>query len=151
MPPRSERAAAAPPVRLARAVTYGLLAAMVGTVATGSELWPLSQFELFSGVRTGTSVTWQLVTVDGQGEETVVDLGGLPPNLDLVHHLLPGLRDQSLPDQQEAARRWLEAADTDDPATVAVRVYAVRRTVPIAAEGVSAELERSLTVEIPLQ
>lgn len=151
MRPSTERASSARPAWRARIVTYGLLAAMFGTVATGSELWPLSQFELFSYVRTGVNVSWQLVTVDERGDEAVVDLADVPPHLGLVHHLLPGLRKQPLPDQQESVRRWLAAVGADDSATVAVRVYAVRRTVPTVADGVPEELERSLSEEIPLR
>lgn len=151
MQSRAAPGSSASPVWRARFVTYGLLAAMVGTVATGSELWPLSQFELFSGVRTGSGQSWQLVTVDQRGEETVVDLGGLPPHLGLVHHLLPGLRDRPLADQQDTVRLWLEAVGANSPEPVAARIYAVRRTVPAVAGAAAIELDRSEAVEIPLR
>lgn len=151
MRPRTERAPAAALAWRARVVTYGLLAAMFGTVATGSELWPLSQFELFSGVRTGVGVSWQLVTVDERGAETVVDLTGLPANLGLVHHLLPDLDERPLPAQQETVRRWLQAVGADTSEAVAARVYAVRRTVPVTPDAEPTELARSLDAEIPLQ
>jgi len=124
--------------------------AIVGTVATGAEHWPLSQFELFSGVRTGESVSRQMVAVDDRGSESALDLSDLPANLGLVSHLLPTLRDEDLATQQQAMRLWLSAAGADDPEPVAVRVYVVRSTVPTVAGGRSAVLDRTLSYEVPL-
>lgn len=148
---KTGREPGAAPVVRARLVTYGLLTLLFGTVATGSELWPLSQFELFSSVRTGTGQSWQLVTVDQDGDETLVDLGGLPANLGLVHHLLPGLPNQPPADQQATVRLWLEAVGADDPEPAAARIYTVRRTVPVAAGAAPTELGRTLAAEIPLR
>lgn len=132
-------------------MTYGLVAAILGTALSGSELWPLSQFELFSSVRSGESVAWQLVTVDADGAEAVVDLGGVPPRLGLVHHLLPRLNEQEHADQQESVRLWLHAAVPDRPEPASVRIYQVRQTTPTVAGHQSEELDRTLVDEIPLR
>lgn len=98
--------------RRARQVTYGMVAVIAVTAVAGLELWPLTAFRLFSGVRTGTGTSYELLAVDADGTRTRV-----PARLQLLAKL-----PQAAPDDAAAqVGAWLDDAGID-PAGVDVVV-----------------------------
>jgi hypothetical protein len=98
--------------RRARQVTYGMVAVIAVTAIAGVELWPLTAFRLFSGVRTGTGTSYELLAVDADGIRTRV-----PARLQLLAKL-----PQAAPDDAAAqVDAWLDDAGID-PAAVDVVV-----------------------------
>ncbi|QAY69728.1 hypothetical protein [Xylanimonas protaetiae] len=87
--------------RRARQVTYGMVAVLAVTAVAHLELWPLTSFRLFSGLRTGTGATYELIAVATDGTRTVV-----PTNHQLVAKL-----PQAAPDAVAAqVGAWLDDA-----------------------------------------
>lgn len=96
-----------PAVRLA---VYAFLAAVVACGLLGIEAWPFSGFRLFSQVRTGTQVRWELVTTDGLGAERPADLSSMGRGFRQSAHLLPHLAVAPPEEQAAACRGWFDAA-----------------------------------------
>ena len=134
----------------ARVVTAALLLAILGVSLAEAEEWPLSAFRLFSATRSGETISWQLVTVDEAGNESVVDLGVLPPSYGLVHHLLPKLPARSPAAQRAEIESWLEGAGVDVDVLASARVYRVVSTVPKTAGGTREVVERTIATEVAL-
>ena len=134
---------------VARLVTYGLCGSLLLVGTAQLELWPMSAFRLFSGVRGAETTSWVVVTVDAAGEEHRLDLGGNADRIGLPHHLLPKLQDASTAERQAVLETYVEAAGDDDTA-VAARVYRVVSQVPTEAGVASTELSRDLAYEVAL-
>lgn len=90
--------------------------------------------------------SWQVVTVDARGQETVV---ALPPadTIGLPHHVLPGLVDAAPAEQHEAIWVYLEAAGVDAN-VVGARVYRVVYRVATEPDVPHVEVERDLAFAV---
>lgn len=131
---------------LARTVTYGLCGVMLVVGAGQVELWPLTAFRLFSGVRTPESVSWQVAVVDARGVERTITLPSAD-ELGLPHHVLPALVDAPPAEQQATVWAYVEAAG-EGAGSVAARVYAVTTRTPAEPDVARAEVGRSLAYEV---
>lgn len=116
---QSGRRGADRPGALRRGLVYVFLLAVIGCGLFEIEAWPLSGFRLFSQVRTGTEVRWELVTVDATGAEAPADLSGMGRGFRQSWHLLPHLADAPADEQAKACAGWFAAA----PDAVALRAY----------------------------
>ena len=110
----------APSVRTRLAVV-GFLLAVLACGVLEVEAWPLSGFRLFSQVRTGTEVRWELVAVDAVGAERPVDLASMGRGFRQSLHQLPALAVGPVAAREAACEGWFGAAGASDPA--AFRVY----------------------------
>jgi len=97
------------PRRAVRIAVYAFLVAIVLCGALEIEAWPLSAFRLFSTVRTGTQVRWELAAVDDAGLETPADVAAMGRGFRQSVHLLPTLAAASAAEQDQACEDWLEA------------------------------------------
>lgn len=135
--------------RLARAVTYGLCGGLLLLGVAQVELWPQSAFRLFSGVRGPETTSWIVVTVDAGGAEHPLDLGGMPDQVGLPHHLLPRLVDASPARRAEVLEVYSEAAGAE-PSAVRARVYRVVSHTSTEPNLVRTEISRDLAYEVVL-
>ena len=142
---RAERAAR----RRARAVTYLALLVIAGVALTGHEAWPLSSFSLFSHVRSGRSVTMQLVAVDRTGREVPVHLRHAGQAARGASHLMPHLRLRPPAERSAEVCAWLRAAGIDPRTLRAARIYRVTRE--LRTDGrLGPVIARHETLSIPL-
>lgn len=132
-----------------RPFVYGVLLLFAACAVLGLEWWPFTGWRLFSTVRTSTSASYQVVSVDSNGRE---------------HPLGPRAHPDMRPYQRFVNRVWAyDAAEKkalcETWARVAgrssdvrgVRVYRVVRAVPRRGERRGAEVGRSrfLTCDVP--
>lgn len=134
---------------VARGVTYGLCGGLLLLGVAQVELWPLSAFRLFSGVRGPETTSWQVVVVDADGTERPLDLGGMPDQVGLPHHVLPRLVEASSSVRRDALTAYVEAAGVD-PAAIEVRVYRVVSSTATAPDVPRTELSREVAYEVGL-
>jgi hypothetical protein len=90
---------------------YAFLAAVAACGVLQVELWPLSGFLLFSQVRTGTHVTWELVAVDDAGAEARVDPAAMGRGFRQTAHALPAIASGPARERQAACGAWLSRLD----------------------------------------
>lgn len=141
-----ERAADERRVRvLARAVTYGVVGAVLLAVAVTGEWWPVSSMRLFSEERSSTAWTWEVDLVGVDGAEHALDTGDLGPayaGLDYFARHLPDLSTRHL---DAICRAWADAAlERGGPRAESTRLYRVRRAVPRRAGEDRTVIEREL-------
>jgi len=129
-------------------VTYALVGALLVVGALDQELWPLSAFRLFSGLRTGQEVGWEVVAVDQERHLRSVPLSSAP-GLRGSHHLLPTLRSRSPSARRRALARYIEGAGMAQRDLQAVRVYRVVRRTPTDGRGPGEVVTRRLELEVP--
>lgn len=65
--------------RPARAFIRFFLVLIVLVGITGTEIWPLTSFHLFSAIRTERRTGWTLMGVNDDGSEIELKVGKLPP------------------------------------------------------------------------
>ncbi len=139
-------------VTLARVVTYSLLGALVLVAGLNAEIWPLSAFRLFSQLRTGESVTWEVATVTGDGHVTDVALPSASSESSArvrgAHHVLPRLGERPVPEQRRVLGSYLRAAGVATATVAAVRVYRVVRRTPTNGRGPGPVLRRRVHLEV---
>jgi hypothetical protein len=114
---------------LARVILYGLPALVLAVAFLGSELWPATEWRMFSGVRTGTQATWLLEVerADGSTERHHPEMAG--PERRSWRHLL----DRSVGDparQLALCRQWLAEAAGDGPTIIGLSVHRAVIEVP---------------------
>lgn len=109
--------------RWVRPVVYGLLAAVLVCGLARIELWPFSGFRLFSALRTGDRVSWQIVAVDGDGDEQTVQLRDLPVGFRNTTTLLPGLEEAPAPERDEVCEAWAAPLRDAGRDVALVRIY----------------------------
>lgn len=134
----------------ARMVTYGAIVLLVTCSIAGLEWWPLSEFRLFSSLRTQDQVSWEMTTVSNAGVETTVDLGDLPPSYWGAHHVIPELPAMSTQDQQAAVLAWLQGARVETDGVSSVRFYAVGTQVPTEPSLTPTLVSRTQLLDVPL-
>lgn len=127
-------------MRLARRVTYGTLGMLLAAGVAQVDFWPLSAYEMFSGVRTDTLTVTQLVATLDDGREATVDRGSDPVLLP-TQNVLPELADAGPDARRVMLTTWLEQAGLDPAEVREVRTERVRRVVDPAT------LTWSVTVE----
>ena len=133
------------PVR-ARAVTYGVVGLLLATAVAGAEAWPLTSFRLFSGVRTDTTTTLELVAVRDGGAQVPVRFATGNPVLASTAHLLDDVARHGVERRRAMVRAWLDAADLDPGGVAAVQVERVVRTVGVDLSR--SEVSREVVVEV---
>ena len=114
--------------RVRRLALYGFLTVLLACGLFEIEAWPLSGFRLFSQVRTGTQVRWELTVVDETGAETPADLAAMGRGFRQSAHLLPHLAEAPAVEQAAACAGWFEALETAERLRVHRAVY--RRSSP---------------------
>lgn len=93
--------------RRVRLAVYGFLAAVILSGILGIEAWPLSGFRLFSQVRSGVEVRWELLTVAADGTEVPADLAAMGRGFRQSGHLLPALAAGGEAHRADACQAWL--------------------------------------------
>lgn len=137
-PDATTRAATAPVSpstgqRRARLVTYGLVLALLLTAAVEAELWPFTAYRLFSEVRTGTTVSLDLVAATTEGEVVVRPADRAAPLATTTRQYqdLAG----AAPDRRQAmVTAWLGLAGIDPRTVRSVRLERTVRTLPAGAD-----------------
>ncbi|QDW61625.1 hypothetical protein [Oerskovia sp. KBS0722] len=123
----------------ARAVTYGLVLALLVTAALEAEVWPLTAYRLFSTVRTGTTVSLELVAETDDGDVLVHPTDHAEP-LATTTRQYPELAAAPPERRREMVSAWLDLAGIDPADVRAVRLERAVRTPP---DGASTGVERS--------
>jgi hypothetical protein len=134
----------------ARAVTLGLVGALLVSCVVEAEPWPLSSFRLFSGLRVAESWSLQLVAVDPGGAEHPIPVGRDQTAARSALHQLPDLHRLSLAGQRAQVLDWLELAGMDRDGYQAVRLYRRLLRRPTDADEPMQVVDRELRVEVPL-
>jgi hypothetical protein len=130
-----------------RIVVYGLVALIGVAAAADAEWWPVSSMRLFSEVRSGTAVAWEVRLVAADGTEELLDVASLGRAFRGAHHLVPTLPALPAAERDAICAAWAEAA-ADQGRLVAseVRVDRVVRSVPRSAAEAPVELSRTESV-----
>lgn len=137
-------AAAGPPGRegrRARSVTYGLVLTLLLTATVQAEFWPLTAYRLFSAVRTGTTVTLDLVAETPDGDVTVrpADRAAVLTTTTSQYQDLAA----ATPERRHAmVVSWLTLAELDAADVSTVRL---ERTVRTLTPGTDRWVEQSRT------
>ncbi|MEW6154257.1 MAG: hypothetical protein AB1673_09765 [Actinomycetota bacterium] len=121
------------PGRVARSFVRSFLVLFVFCGLTGTVLWPLSGWHLFSHVRTDRAHGWEVVAVDRAGAERPVPFGDLGAGLRGAPHVAAGLAGLPLAERRATCEAWAEAATSAGLEAAEVRVYAVEG--PVAGSG----------------
>ncbi|ADG73134.1 hypothetical protein Cfla_0215 [Cellulomonas flavigena DSM 20109] len=115
---------------LARWVTVVVVAVLLGVAHDDeTELWPLTAYRLFSGVRTESQVSLELVAVGADGTRAPVPLDEHDQVLATTSHQYRLLREVPPARQREMAAAWLGLAGIDVADVESVEVERVRRTM----------------------
>ena len=136
--------------RRARWVTGLAVAVLLGVAAAELELWPLTAYRLFSGVRTGSQASLELVAVGPDGTRTPVPLDADDQVLATTSHQYRHLRDVGPARQRAMAAAWLDVAGIDPADVATVQVERVRRTMDPRTLG-TRTTDRDVVVEVPLR
>ncbi|OCI29586.1 hypothetical protein [Oerskovia enterophila] len=137
-PDATTRAATAPVAtptdrRRARLVTYGLLLTLLFTAAAEAELWPFTAYRLFSEVRTGTTVSLDLVAATAEGD-VVVQPGDRAAPLVTTTRQYQDLAAATPERRREMVTAWLGLAGIDPGTVRSVRLERTVRTLPAGAD-----------------
>jgi hypothetical protein len=89
------------------------------------EVFPFSGFRLFSELRSDERVSWQLLAVDGDGNESPIRLSELPVGYRNSTKLLPGFADRPAGERDAICDAWAGPARAAGQEVVEVRVYEV--------------------------
>lgn len=137
------------PARWARPFAYAFLAALITTSAAGVEQWPFTGWRLFSGVRTGVTAGWQVVTVDPVDDaETTVDFAALGRGFRGASWRLADFPAMTATGRDAVCRAWADAVTAATGEEIAaVRVYRTRRAVATDADRPSPAPSRTLRYE----
>lgn len=123
----------------ARAVTYGIVLMLLVTAAVEAEVWPLTAYRLFSTVRTGTTVSLELVAATDDGDVLVQPADRSEP-LATTARQYPDLSTATPERRREMVTAWLALAGIDPAAVTTVRLERAVRALP---DGTSTWVERS--------
>jgi hypothetical protein len=134
----------------ARVVVLVLLGAFVASFLTEAELWPMSSFRLFSGLRSDQSSSVELVAVSANGSEQRIDVQRNRTAARSALHQVSTLPHLPLAEQQKEVRAWLGIAEMDPDAFVAVRLYRVTLRHSPDDGAPPKVLSTRLQVEVPL-
>lgn len=110
-----------------------------------TEAWPITAYRLFSGVRTGNQVAYELVAVDRDGAARPVRFRG--DTVATTAHQFPSLRTLPEAEQREKVRTWLRLADIDPATVTVVRLERVTRRLDPNG-GPATETGRRIVVEV---
>ena len=89
------------------------------------ELFPFSGFRLFSELRSDERVSWQLLAVDADGEESPIRLSELPVGYRNSTKLLPGFADLTEAERDAICDAWAAPTRASGQEVVEVRVYEI--------------------------
>ncbi len=143
----TDGAEGAPP-RLARPFVYGFLAVFIACGALSIEWWPFTAFKLFSQLRTGTVSGWQVVTVDGDGDEHVLDFDALPRGFHGWLHVVGRFPSMSEAERVKVMDEWAHAAYERGAEVATLRVYRTRQAVRTDFDEPPPRVERTLGYEL---
>lgn len=104
------------------------------TAAAEAEVWPLTAYRLFSTVRTGTTVTLELVATTDDGDVLVHPTDPAEP-LATTTRQYPDLAAAPPERRREMVSAWLDLAGIDPAEVRAVRLERAVRTLPDSASG----------------
>jgi len=125
-------------------VTYGLVLALLLTAAVEAELWPFTAYRLFSEVRTGTTVSLDLVAATAEGDVVVRPADRDAP-LATTTRQYQDLAGAAPDRRQEMVTAWLGLAGIDPRTVRSVRLERTERTDPRTVRSVRLErTERTL-------
>ena len=114
-------------------MTYGLVLALLLTAAVEAELWPFTAYRLFSEVRTGTTVSLDLVAATAEGDVVVRPADRAAP-LATTTRQYQDLAGASPDRRREMVTAWLGLAGIDPRAVRSVRLERTVRTLPAGAD-----------------
>lgn len=118
-----------PPARWVRPVLYGFLAVFLLCGLLSIEVWPLTGWRLYHERRGAERSSWQIVTVDEDGDEATVHLGELPLGWHNTSRLINEFDDLSAERRDEVCDAWAQPARASGREVIEVRVYRVRSTL----------------------
>jgi hypothetical protein len=111
------------PALRVRVFVWSFLAAIAVCALGGHEVWPLTEWRLFSHVRTEVVRGWQVVAVDQAGDERVVPLDDLPMRYRGWRQVAAGLASRPEEERLAVCRTWGALAG---PEAVEARIYATQ-------------------------
>jgi hypothetical protein len=107
---------------------HGLLAVVVICGLLRLELFPMSAFKLFSGLRHDEHKSWAIRAVDGE-DETSIRLGDLPVGFRNTSSILNDFDDMSRRERDAVCAAWAEPLRHDGWTIDLVRIYRVTTSV----------------------
>lgn len=120
----SSASAAAP--RYARPFVALFLATLVVCALAAVNLWPFSNWELFSRLRTNQQTGWKAVAVDRAGRERDYPIAARPNGYRGFRFIIANFSERSATERDAICATWLRGAtDQFGPATRLVRIYHV--------------------------
>jgi hypothetical protein len=125
--------------RWARWFVHGLLGVVLLCGLARLELFPMSAFKLFSGIRHEQHESWQIRAVAG-GEETPVLLGDLPVAYRNTSYILGDFDEMAAEERDAVCRAWVKPARDRGARVDLVRVYRVTASVRPDGPPASREL-----------
>jgi hypothetical protein len=112
------------PPRYARPFVVLFLATLVVCALAGLNLWPFSDWDLFSRLRTDQDTGWTAVAVDWAGRARDFPIDSLPHGYRGFGSVMAGLAARSAADRDAVCRAWLRGAtERFGPSTRLVRIY----------------------------
>ena len=114
--------------RYARPFVALFIAALGVCALAPLNLWPFSNWELFSGLRTDSQTGWEAVAVDGPGSETEYPIASLPHGYRGFGNIMAHFSERAAADRDDICAVWLRrATDQFGPGTQLLRIYHLER------------------------
>lgn len=101
----------------------------------GIEAWPITGWKLYSEIRHGERLDWQVLGVDGQGVEVAIPPDAFPPGYPGVNYFLRRFDWQSDAERRSACRALGEAARAREIYVARMRLYRVLSAVRPGTHG----------------
>jgi hypothetical protein len=114
--------------RWTRWFVHALLAVVVVCGLLRLELFPMSAFKLFSGVRHDQHESWQIRAVAGE-EETSIRLGELPVGFRNTSSILNDFDEMVAEERDAVCAAWADPLRADGQRIDVVRIYRVTTSV----------------------
>ena len=124
----------------------GFLALFLVCAALRLELWPLTGFRLFSGVREESHPMWVADTVGPNGKERRLWFNDLPRPYQGFYLITAGFRRLAPAKQAAICQAWLAEARRVRPSVVALRIHLVEwRALPRSGDRPAGPLRRTFS------
>jgi hypothetical protein len=102
------------------------LAVFVVTGVAHQEVWPFTGFRLFSELRPAVVDTWQVVAVEGGGDEVLVRLSALPVAYRTTARQIDDFANLTADERDDVCDAWVSPLRRDGVDVAKVRVYSKR-------------------------